>query len=54
MKVYLETNSVTLVGKAWQVRYLLKKYMQEYETVQDWIEGRQKENVAKPSLEYKK
>ncbi|MGP4082106.1 Z-ring formation inhibitor MciZ [Pseudalkalibacillus sp. R45] len=42
MKVYLQTNSVTLVGKAWQVRYLLKKYMQEYDTVQDWIEGRHK------------
>lgn len=42
MKVYLQPNSVTLVGKAWQVKYMLRKYMQEYTTVQEWIEGKQK------------
>ncbi len=42
MKVYLQPNSVTLVGKAWQIKYMLKKYMREYTTVQEWIEGKQK------------
>jgi hypothetical protein len=42
MKVYLQPNGVTLVGKAWQVKYMLKKYMKEYRTVQEWIDGQRK------------
>ncbi|MGM7701765.1 Z-ring formation inhibitor MciZ [Pseudalkalibacillus sp. Hm43] len=42
MKVYLQPNSVTLVGKPWQIKYMLKKYMREYTTVQEWIEGKPK------------
>ncbi|MCF6137663.1 Z-ring formation inhibitor MciZ [Pseudalkalibacillus berkeleyi] len=40
MKVYVQPKSVTLVGKAWEVKYMLKKYMKEYSTVQDWIDGK--------------
>ncbi|WLD91906.1 Z-ring formation inhibitor MciZ [Alkalihalobacillus sp. AL-G] len=42
MKIYLQPNSVTLVGKAWQIKYMLRKYMNEYRTVQDWIDGQHK------------
>lgn len=37
MKVYVQEQQVTLVGKAWQIKYLLKKYMKQYKTVQEWI-----------------
>jgi nicotinate-nucleotide pyrophosphorylase len=37
MKVYVQENGITLVGKAWQVRYMLKKYSDQYETIQEWV-----------------
>lgn len=37
MKVYVKPNGVTLVGKAWQINYLLKKYMKQFQTVEEWI-----------------
>ncbi|MDM5338837.1 Z-ring formation inhibitor MciZ [Fictibacillus enclensis] len=37
MKIYIQPKSVTLVGKAWQIRYMLKRYMKEHTTVQEWI-----------------
>ncbi|EIT87279.1 hypothetical protein A374_00824 [Fictibacillus macauensis ZFHKF-1] len=43
MKVFIQPKRIMVSGKAWQVQYLLKKYMQEYETVQDWIDGRPKQ-----------
>ncbi len=39
MKVYVQDQKVTLVGKAWQVKYMLKKYMKKYTTVQEWIDS---------------
>ena len=42
MKVFLKRNGVTLVGKAWQIKYLLKKYAQKYETLQDWVNANKK------------
>lgn len=36
MKVYVTNKGVTLVGKAWQVKALLKQYMKRYETVEQW------------------
>lgn len=41
MKVYIQESQVVLVGKAWQVKYLLKKYMKKYTTVQEWIDSQQ-------------
>lgn len=41
MKVYIQESQVVLVGKAWQVKYLLKKYMKKYATVQEWIDSQQ-------------
>ncbi|WNF37919.1 Z-ring formation inhibitor MciZ [Bacillaceae bacterium IKA-2] len=42
MKVYIHETQVVLVGKAWQIKYLLKKYMNKYATVQEWIDSQQK------------
>ncbi|MGC4376436.1 Z-ring formation inhibitor MciZ [Fictibacillus sp. Mic-4] len=37
MKIYLQPNGVTMVGKAWQIKWMLKQYMKQYQTVQEWI-----------------
>ncbi|MDM5156287.1 Z-ring formation inhibitor MciZ [Bacillus sp. DX1.1] len=42
MKVYILSNRITLVGKAWQIRHALKQYEKRYHTVQDWITGNEK------------
>ncbi|PWA13173.1 Z-ring formation inhibitor MciZ [Pueribacillus theae] len=42
MKVYIKTNGVTLVGKAWQIKYVLKKYMKQFQTVEEWITSQSK------------
>lgn len=39
MKVYVKNNGVTLVGKAWQVRTVLKHYMKQFDTVEEWIQA---------------
>lgn len=41
MKIYIHDQQVTLVGKAWQIKYMLKKYMKKYSTVQEWINSQQ-------------
>jgi DNA helicase HerA-like ATPase len=40
MKVYMKENGVTIVGKAWQVRNILKQYMKQFETVEEWVHSR--------------
>ncbi|MGO4888306.1 Z-ring formation inhibitor MciZ [Anaerobacillus sp. MEB173] len=37
MKVYIQHQRVTVVGKGWQVRAIIKQYMKRYETVEEWI-----------------
>ncbi|MFA8438872.1 Z-ring formation inhibitor MciZ [Pueribacillus sp. YX66] len=37
MKIYIRENGITFVGKAWQIRYLLKKYMKQFDTIEEWI-----------------
>ncbi|OOE10498.1 Z-ring formation inhibitor MciZ [Fictibacillus arsenicus] len=37
MKIYLQPKGITLVGKAWQIKYMLRNYMRQHELVQDWI-----------------
>ncbi|WNB93647.1 Z-ring formation inhibitor MciZ [Bacillus sp. NEB1478] len=37
MKIYLQPKGITLVGKAWQIKYMLKSYMKQHELVSDWI-----------------
>ncbi len=44
MKIYIQGQSVTLVGKAWQIKYMLKKYMKKYTTVQEWLENQENRN----------
>jgi len=42
VKIYLQPKGITLVGKAWQIKYMLRNYMRQHELVQDWI------NAASP------
>jgi len=37
MKVYVHEKGVTFVGKAWQIRQLLKRYQFSYHYVKDWV-----------------
>jgi Mother cell inhibitor of FtsZ len=39
MKIYLQPKGITLVGKAWQIKYMLKNYMRQHELVKDWIDA---------------
>jgi hypothetical protein len=48
MRVYLQENKVTVVGKPWQIKHVLRKYMQEYNTVKEWIDAQKSTN--KPRL----
>ncbi|MBD1378718.1 Z-ring formation inhibitor MciZ [Metabacillus arenae] len=38
MKVYRIEKRVVMVGKAWEIRYMLKKYSRQFKTVKEWIE----------------
>lgn len=42
MKIYIKENGITFVGKAWQIKYVLKKYMQQFETIEEWISSQSK------------
>jgi hypothetical protein len=37
MKIYVKNNGITFVGKAWQIKYMIKHYMKSFDTVADWI-----------------
>ncbi|MCB5239887.1 MULTISPECIES: Z-ring formation inhibitor MciZ [Niallia] len=37
MKVYIREKGIVLTGKAWEIRYILKKYQTEFTYVKDWI-----------------
>jgi hypothetical protein len=38
MKIYVQENGVKMVGKVWEIKYMLNKYKQKYKTVQEWID----------------
>ncbi|UTW70684.1 Z-ring formation inhibitor MciZ [Anaerobacillus sp. HL2] len=40
MKIYIHDQKITLVGKAWQIKYMLKKYMKKYTTVKELIDSK--------------
>ncbi|MFC7371165.1 Z-ring formation inhibitor MciZ [Fictibacillus iocasae] len=48
MKVYVQSSRVTLVGKGWQIKHMLKTYASQFETVEEWIQSTQVKN--KPHL----
>jgi hypothetical protein len=48
VKVYLQENSVTVVGKPWQVKHILRKYMEEFDTVQEWVDSQKQ--TKRPTL----
>lgn len=37
MKVYVKTNGITFVGKPWQIKQVLKQYMKQFQTIEEWI-----------------
>jgi len=37
LKVYIQEKGIILSGKAWKIRYILKKYQTEFTYVKDWI-----------------
>jgi hypothetical protein len=37
MKVYILSNRILLVGKAWEIRRKLKEYNKNYKTVAEWL-----------------
>lgn len=37
MKIYIKENAITFVGKAWEIKHILKKYMKEFQTIEEWI-----------------
>ncbi|WP_083249095.1 Z-ring formation inhibitor MciZ [Bacillus solimangrovi] len=36
MKIYVNPTSITMVGKAWEIRAKLREYAKTYHTVADW------------------
>ncbi|MBM7651518.1 Z-ring formation inhibitor MciZ [Neobacillus cucumis] len=38
MKIYINEEGITLVGKAWEIVQKLKEYNKEYELLTDWIQ----------------
>ncbi len=38
MKIYIGDNSITLAGKAWEIRNKLKEYARMYPYIQAWIQ----------------
>jgi Mother cell inhibitor of FtsZ len=38
MKVLVHEKGVVFVGKAWQIRQLIKKYKCSYQYVKEWID----------------
>ncbi|MFT4413262.1 Z-ring formation inhibitor MciZ [Fredinandcohnia humi] len=43
MKIVIRPNSITMVGKAWEIRAKLKEYSRSFETIQQWIDNGKEE-----------
>ena len=39
MKAYVHEKGVILTGKAWEIRYLIRKYQKEYTYVKEWVDA---------------
>ncbi|WLR60361.1 Z-ring formation inhibitor MciZ [Guptibacillus hwajinpoensis] len=39
MKVYIQPNGVTMVGKPKQIQLMIRHYMNHYETIEEWIQA---------------
>ncbi|TLS35670.1 Z-ring formation inhibitor MciZ [Pseudalkalibacillus caeni] len=50
MKIYIKEKSITMVGKPWQIKSMIKQYMQQYETVEEWIQGPEGKQPKKDHL----
>jgi hypothetical protein len=38
MKIYVHGQGITLAGKAWEIKAILKQYGKKHELLKDWIE----------------
>ncbi|RSD27325.1 Z-ring formation inhibitor MciZ [Mesobacillus subterraneus] len=38
MKIYVHEQGITLTGKSWEIRRLLRQYSKKHVFVKDWIE----------------
>ncbi|WP_163101073.1 Z-ring formation inhibitor MciZ [Peribacillus alkalitolerans] len=47
MKIYVHEKGITLSGKAWEIKHKLKEYSQQYQYVQQWIDGISQNNSCK-------
>ncbi|WP_270179136.1 Z-ring formation inhibitor MciZ [Alkalihalobacillus sp. CinArs1] len=39
MKIYIQSNGVTMVGKPKQIQLMIKHYMKHYDTIEEWIQA---------------
>lgn len=39
MKIYVHGQGITLAGKAWEIKTILKEYGKKHELVKDWVEA---------------
>ncbi|MCA0990868.1 Z-ring formation inhibitor MciZ [Guptibacillus hwajinpoensis] len=37
MKVYIQPNGITMVGKPKQIQLMIRHYMNHYDTIEEWI-----------------
>ena len=38
MKIYVHSQGITLAGKAWEIKTILKEYGKKHELLKDWVE----------------
>lgn len=36
MKIYVSSKGITFVGKAWEIKNMLKQYRKHYKTIAEW------------------
>ncbi|GAA0346809.1 hypothetical protein GCM10008967_41510 [Bacillus carboniphilus] len=39
MKCYVHEKGAIFVGKAWQVRQMIRQYQKQYKTLHEWVEA---------------
>lgn len=38
MKIYVHGQGITLTGKAWEIKTILKEYGKKHELVKEWVD----------------
>lgn len=42
MKIFKHDNGIIFSGKAWEIRYMLKKYQKKYTYLHEWLRDQKK------------